>query len=89
MAVVDFDEAATVVWHDNAVRLGDIANGFGDVRHFEHMGEALEFLFSALPEDKRTTAQINTSGHVYHYSDLVRIRDQRRLTGRASRQEYS
>jgi len=90
MSDVDFEESATVVWRNGALTLGGIANGVGEnTRHFERMSDALEFLFADLPEDKRSTAQINTSGHVYHYGDLVRIRDQRRLTGRAAREEYS
>ena len=88
MADVNMEESATVVWNEGLV-LGSIGNGTGaKPRHFERFADALAFVFSEVPEEHRETAHINTSGHVYHYEDLVTIRDAVGHHQRAVRPEY-
>ena len=88
MADVNLEESATVVWNDKPV-MGTMGNGTGaPPRHFERMADALAFVFAEVPEEHRETARINTSGHVYHYEDLVAIRDALGHGERAVRPEY-
>jgi hypothetical protein len=88
MADVNMEESATVVWNEKPV-MGTIGNGTGAApRHFERFADALAFVFAEVPEEHRESAHINTSGHVYHYEDLVTIRDAQQHHERAVRPEY-
>jgi hypothetical protein len=85
---VNFEEPATVVWNPKPL-IGDMNNGTeGGTRRFEHVSEALEFVFSGIPVDQQSTARINTAGHVYDYDELVRIRDQKAKGERVLRPDY-
>ncbi|MGQ4273624.1 hypothetical protein [Terrihabitans sp. B22-R8] len=89
MADVNMEESATVVWNDDTPILGDIHNGSGThPRHFEHMADALDFVYAEIPDRHRPSVRINTSGHVYHYEDIERIHEARARGERIRRPEY-
>lgn len=72
MTYINLDESATVSW-SNHVLFGDIHDGIGESRHFEHLRDAVTFAVTELPEHFRGNAWVMTSSHTYKPDEIAAL----------------